>query len=1043
MFQTMSLLLSPPSLPASQESDRFWDFSHLEFEHPVIEQSPSLVPPKRTDADEPKTYKIQSHSVEHNDNAPPPKRVKVDRTPGCPRKSKQIFSRCQNNVATNSNSTKVVTPSIIPKVPVPFILDSESDEEEETIKPLSPKQQQLETVVKQNDRDATRIAQLQESRRLRRDAIRRKALGLTSSPRRRSSETQRGLQPTTPNDDLPEMSFESFGLTDFFHTKAENRNGTNKTDNEISSANVNISPQEHNSFPDVEIEMDFDNLHEDKPLQSRPAQQSKPQSKPSVSFGDNGIDGSPNKTTATNVRDTYIRRDRPENNDQSQVLCQDGDKNDPIKSNKAYHINVSKDKPPLREEELGEYKNPKPSETKLPYSHTVSNDRNVIGTNHSDLQKRKAETKNPKIYQRTEIQLPAERGNPVQQAEIPDQAHLFNQDEPVKPSQKVSVSRNPEPITFRTDEGECLTAAPPSKVSAQQTARDERIQKLRERNEQNRQADQSINNDGELLEDLSTPGTQIQKVSDLSPAKDVIAQEAMRPAPVKIGDASISRPVSLNSYIGQSILSMLNEQKQNQQPRPKPLLNVTKPPEKALDSSSGAGAANKGTRATHNDKTSHGRRLGDIMQEDLELVKGRDENMQWPDVMEVFEKTSGKKRCQETLRKRCNQVKKILQEKDIAPGIIDDARSGDHEALKQLNIIVHRRDADLNFEAHRQSVSPIPSRQDRTVSPEIGQETQSKRSEILPLKPRLVPPKPSVAEKDFQTSDNSRSRDFTTRKPDDRPTTGGKTINEDFFMNLLAINSRLSRAQYNSDDEPEEQETMTDEDYCHFIYRIERREITVPELEDDIELDDVQWIEFGPSFEKLSLANARAVQEVLRIRSTGPLFADPDGEFDLNHAKDEDGLTILTINNKSAGIVQVRVVRSIRSFDEHVLPKSRDCLAPRTVYLVRFRITTTKLVEGDLFGESETTVEEGNLHNVACTVLELANEKAVRHFVELSFTSSSANLTRRQEEKQALIAYIMDGLEEDDIFHRTSGEGTNRAVAVWVEVGTLVGPRNL
>ncbi|TKA51534.1 hypothetical protein B0A55_12292, partial [Friedmanniomyces simplex] len=288
--------------------------------------------------------------------------------------------------------------------------------------------------------------------------------------------------------------------------------------------------------------------------------------------------------------------------------------------------------------------------------------------------------------------------------------------------------------------------------------------------------------------------------------------------------------------------------------------------------------------------------------------------------------------------------------------------------------------------------------------------------------------------------------------PGDRSTTAGKTMNDAAFRHYHSALTELHAE--NSDSEGELEEEVTDEDLCHFTYSVQRREVSKEELDEGVELDELQWVDCGHTFTNLHKANAEANRQSAISNNPDTLAALIDGGS-LVRERDGNGLVLATHSTKDAGMIEVRVERRLRTFKRGVRPNIDGGLVSRVVYSVRERTVRLESQDGDvdqeLFGEEprRTLLADVQVEEATYSMLELANDFAIKHFVKKAFRSSSRNLDQRSLEEAQMREQLMQALHEDGedgMFKRMveierGGEKTE--VEVSVTKGPFRGARNM
>lgn len=456
--------------------------------------------------------------------------------------------------------------------------------------------------------------------------------------------------------------------------------------------------------------------------------------------------------------------------------------------------------------------------------------------------------------------------------------------------------------------------------------------------------------------------------------------------------------------------------------------------------------------------------LGEIMPEDLKVLAWRETGNSWKDISEDYYDATGSQRSETYLRRRFQLVKDAIVDASIDASLVKRAMTGETEAREQLNRAVHgvwpppnlgrlhggaqRSGALLRGDREDASPRAKPSRQQSTFGPFAGPSTLLRY------------------ERDFNVGAACNfSRHYsdgpeTTTLPTSpeygvpsvgrhtaRPTTGGKIMTEAVFQHYLAAQAEAFAPEPEAEEEVEDEEpSFTTEDYCHWTYQVQRRELTKEEMNDDIEIETKRWTAFGQPYESLHRANAAAAKQALIAHDQNlndAILTNDDSN--LHQGKDKDGCKNFTLS-LSKGIVQVQVQQCLRTYQDHIRPSNTISWVNRTCYFVRQRTVTKLPVTDDLFEDAnKESVEEVNVDDTAYTTLELANTRAIEHFVSLTFTSTSARLDLRElqiVEERKRFALELEEEGEEAYFEKVAEDGET-AVEVKVVLGRISGPRNL
>ena len=473
-------------------------------------------------------------------------------------------------------------------------------------------------------------------------------------------------------------------------------------------------------------------------------------------------------------------------------------------------------------------------------------------------------------------------------------------------------------------------------------------------------------------------------------------------------------PVSLNSTEGQARLARSNAVSSRIQPT------------KATSTS--ACAQNENNR---DQVKNHQRQLGEILQEDIRLYRRRSTGSTFKEVLILLEKCFGWDKSVDTLRKRYKQVKEAILAANVDPMLIDHA-DGNEAARQEVNRKIHGtwplppteklRDANGHYVAVVRPSSQSSPNAGGWDSPASGLSFESKT-----LSGSLV---------------SSPLQDNVGGQP--RPHTGGKTMTQDVLHYYLQGFAE-QQARDSEDVAPErESSPVTEEDYCHFAYQVECRQVSKEELDDEVRIGDAQWDVCCGPFDNLLQANIAATNRIFRVPKGWRSAVDLSEGHKMETRKLEGDMEFHELIGTAGGIRQVQVTRYLRTHQDGILPQNKNGWVPKTIYFVRQK-TVTKSGD-DIFEESKEESIEENVDNTVYTTLDLANECAAKKFIDEAFEPESRHLTQRQIEIQRAVKQVLDELDEseEEMFSRAveSEDGT-KVVEVWVEEGRLAGPRNL
>lgn len=521
--------------------------------------------------------------------------------------------------------------------------------------------------------------------------------------------------------------------------------------------------------------------------------------------------------------------------------------------------------------------------------------------------------------------------------------------------------------------------------SASDLAREQRIKAKKERNARIQEAE---NAEEEQVEDVEQPLPQVFK-------------------PLAKG------PVSLNSAAGQALLACANTQ-------------------------SRSGPA----ESTKNDtlRRSHSRPLGEILPQDIQMVKWHDDDWNYRDIAYTMEKQFSISRHIDTIRKRISQVRGAVHAAGVSTVLLDAVISGDQNARWELNRQVHGQ-------------WPLP-----------GTRPQNAPPRIFAAAPSVT--KADSAQHSHRAFEDNSATSTTVASPayhlpepaaaGERSQYGAKTINADSHKYWMQISAEEHATQEGEEDEAEEAarrarepSPITTLDYCHFVYHVNRRFISNEEIFNGETIDDKDPVMCSGEFDSLAEANVEVCRQVLRVFPGQPVVAT-SGEWNMKNKTAEDGRTFRMIDNPEVGKLEVWVARSLRAHQDAIFPTSKEGWAPRTVFCIKKRTTERKnhrrvdelFDEGEIMCTSEKELEKvvGHIY----TTLEEANLEAAKFVVDQSFVSTSAHLGRREQERRQREMELLEEFdhEEGEMFYNQTKVG-DTSTEVFVEECGLMGPRNI
>ncbi|KAK5128006.1 hypothetical protein LTR85_005123 [Meristemomyces frigidus] len=444
----------------------------------------------------------------------------------------------------------------------------------------------------------------------------------------------------------------------------------------------------------------------------------------------------------------------------------------------------------------------------------------------------------------------------------------------------------------------------------------------------------------------------------------------------------------------------------------------------------------------------YGQALGKIMPEDAKLVIWRDSGKTFEKVVSLYQAATGVKRHLSSLYGRYRVVKAAIDGADVDQDLLELVADGDDEATQQLNKLV------------RDTLPASASESGRSIKPPKLKQSLRDQFAGIVTRPGGMGPydsesSPGLAwppSEDFGSTTPPTSPEMQqptsllTAPQPDRPTTSGKTMNAAVYQYYLEGLSELyaQESDVEEEGEAEEEPVSTPKDFYHFTYQVQRREITSEELEEEVRIDMKEWLDCGNLYTDLGKANGAAPQQVFNAH-------DPDlndaihtsNQRNLSDSRDEDGLAHFTLSLAGGGMVQVRVVRRTRTFQDHVKPSSTISWVDRKHYYVTTRIIIKTLTSDDLFGEAPEPIEKFEFDGSVYTTLELANSRAIERFLDATFHSGSSNLVMRNVERMEAKKALLGELEGEGALFKKSAEDDKAVFEVQVEVGKIAGPRNI
>ncbi|KAI7154709.1 hypothetical protein KC349_g7487 [Hortaea werneckii] len=464
--------------------------------------------------------------------------------------------------------------------------------------------------------------------------------------------------------------------------------------------------------------------------------------------------------------------------------------------------------------------------------------------------------------------------------------------------------------------------------------------------------------------------------------------------------------------------------------------------------------------------------VGEILPEDAMMVREKQRGATYENIVSTYRRSTGRNRSFSWVYERCKSVKALLDPVDIDTHLLESVASADQEARKRLNILVHGKwplcaSTSSTGSSENSAGRVEPPFRTRNTFPESTSHTQKQGSYMgstysssygsredqnvstPPTSPGSIVPQPTVQES--------------------RPTTAGKQMNEAAFRYYLEEirEERLREEDSDTDaEEIEEENAFSPEDFCHFIYQVERRELT--NSEEDITIDEKNWIAYSEPLTDRLKATAIASKQALVAHDpqlNDAIYADNDWSL----TRQNLNTAILYTLDSPAGTVQVRVQQYQRSFQEQIRPSDSVAWVNRTTYtIMQRRIETARSTEtvtvaekefDPVFDEEDDVMTEKEVNSVhethtekiigdfVYTTPDLANDAAMRHFVAKTYHPRTINLTIRDLERADLIKGFKakyEGHGEEDVrLFREIVEEDGNSLEVWVQETRLKGPRNV
>ena len=401
---------------------------------------------------------------------------------------------------------------------------------------------------------------------------------------------------------------------------------------------------------------------------------------------------------------------------------------------------------------------------------------------------------------------------------------------------------------------------------------------------------------------------------------------------------------------------------------------------------------------------------------DLKLYQWRADKINWAEVRELYSDFTGitPLRSEDSLRTRLRQVSKAIEIEEISQELCEQVIEGDEEAAAELNRLAGLYAGLPVSAANSAGTTSLPFRK-------IVKQTPAPRGMTVP-----PPPAPAAP----------------------RPMQGGKTLDHDTYMELLtSVRDAYATDDDDDDEEDREGSPLAEEDCIHWEYYMERRDLSSDDFENELEDidDELQWREYNASFDHVGYANSEACHWIFTVpEGTAPIFR-PAEEWKLTHVPLEEGMAAFRLKT-AYGLVEVRVSRRMLTFQDHLMPETKQGWLSKTLYGVFVKKKKSKATVNDDDDESpaEVEIESYQVNDAVYGSLDQANQEAMEEWLKLTVRPSSANLSefacKRQEARQELQRELEDA--GDGVFFRKVMEDDERTVEVFAKKLIMKGPRN-
>jgi hypothetical protein len=407
-----------------------------------------------------------------------------------------------------------------------------------------------------------------------------------------------------------------------------------------------------------------------------------------------------------------------------------------------------------------------------------------------------------------------------------------------------------------------------------------------------------------------------------------------------------------------------------------------------------------------------------ITAHDLQLYKWRAEKVQWAETRQLWADLTGAPSSEDTLRTRFRQVEKLIDTDDITTEMCQAVIDGDKDAEAELN-----RLAALNLPDSAGAGQSKPFTKIGKQEPFV----RSVPSSVPPPAPLVSPAPPALPD-----------------LPAPRPTRSGKTLDHNAYAALLQSTRDVYATMADEDEEEaraaREGSPLAEEDCVRWEYFMQRRDLVSDNLEEEYEHLDIEnpWREYNAAFDQAGDANAEAMRFIFTVPEGAPVIFKGEEYFAMIYKTPSEGMVDLDLKT-DRGMVQIRVNRRMLTFQDHIMPESKQNWLPKTSYVVQVR--TKRKPKDDMFQEAE--VKQYLLDDHVFTTLDHANSRAMEEWVRLTNTIRSTNLNERQckleeAKRDQMIAFEAEGGRR----FVQSMDNDEKFVEVEVKALGTQGPRN-